>query len=46
MKAIAPADIIPHQEYERQREAFRANIIVLKQRRRMSPSCTPLAMWR
>ncbi len=36
MKAIAPEDIIPHQEYERQREAFRANIIALKQRRRMS----------
>ncbi|TKB70625.1 MAG: DUF3501 family protein [Nitrospira sp.] len=36
MKAIAPEDIIPHQEYERQREAFRAKIIALKQRRRMS----------
>jgi hypothetical protein len=36
MKAIAPEDIIPHQEYERQREAFRAKIIALKQQRRIS----------
>lgn len=36
VKMIAPGDIIPYQEYERQREAFRANIIALKQRRRMS----------
>jgi hypothetical protein len=36
MKAIAPQDVIPHEEYERQREGFRARIIALKQRRRMS----------
>ncbi|MGZ8386010.1 MAG: DUF3501 family protein, partial [Nitrospira sp.] len=36
MKAIATEDIIPQQEYESQREAFRAKIIALKQRRRMS----------
>ncbi len=36
MKAITPGDIIPYEEYERQREAFRAKIIALKQRRRIS----------
>ncbi len=36
VKAIASEDIISHQEYERQREAFRAKIIALKQRRRLS----------
>ena len=36
MKAIALEDLIPHEEYERQREAFRAKIIALKQRRRLS----------
>jgi hypothetical protein len=36
VKAIVPEDIIPHEEYERQREAFRAKIIALKQRRRLS----------
>lgn len=36
MKAITPNDIIPYEEYERQREAFRATIIALKQRRRIS----------
>ena len=36
MKAIVPEELIPHEEYERQREAFRAKIIVLKQRRRLS----------
>ncbi len=36
MKAITPGDVIPYEEYERQREAFRARIIALKQRRRIS----------
>lgn len=36
MKAITPGDIIPYEEYERQREAFRAKIIALKQRRRIA----------
>ncbi len=36
MKAIASEEVIPHEEYERQREAFRAKIIALKQRRRIS----------
>jgi hypothetical protein len=36
VKAITSEEIIPHEEYERQREAFRAKIIALKQRRRMS----------
>ena len=36
MKAITPGDIVPYEEYERQREAFRAKIIALKQRRRIS----------
>ena len=36
MKAITSGDVIPHEEYERRREAFRAKIIALKQRRRIS----------
>lgn len=36
MKAITPADVIPYEEYERRREVFRAKIIALKQRRRIS----------
>ncbi|MDK2741609.1 MAG: DUF3501 family protein [Nitrospira sp.] len=36
MKTITFGDVIPHEEYERQREAFRANIIELKRRRRLS----------
>ena len=36
MKAITPGDVIPYEEYERQREAFRKKIIALKQRRRIS----------
>ena len=36
MKAITPGDVIPCEEYERQREAFRAKIIALKQRRRIA----------
>jgi len=36
VKAIASEDVIPHEEYEKQRDAFRAKIIVLKQRRRIS----------
>lgn len=36
MKAITPGDVIPYEEYERQREAFRRKIIALKQRRRIS----------
>lgn len=36
MKTITPGDVIPHEEYERQREAFRARIIELKRRRRIS----------
>ncbi|MBH0202086.1 MAG: DUF3501 family protein [Nitrospira sp.] len=36
VKVIVPGDVIPYQEYERQREVFRANIITLKQRRRMA----------
>ena len=36
MKAIVSGEVIPHEEYERQREAFRAKIIALKQRRRLS----------
>ncbi len=35
MKTITPSDVIPYEEYERQREAFRAKIIALKQRRRI-----------
>lgn len=36
VKAITPADVIPYEEYERRREVFRAKIIALKQRRRIS----------
>jgi uncharacterized protein DUF3501 len=36
MKAIAVEDIIPYEDYERQREKFRSRIIALKQRRRIS----------
>ena len=36
MKAITPGDVIPYEEYDRQREAFRRKIIALKQRRRIS----------
>jgi Protein of unknown function (DUF3501) len=36
MMALLPSEIIPYAEYERQREAFRARIIELKQRRRIS----------
>jgi hypothetical protein len=36
MKTIALEDVIPYQDYERQREEFRARIIALKQRRRIS----------
>jgi hypothetical protein len=36
MKAIAAEEVIPHEEYERQREVFRAKIIALKQRRRLA----------
>ncbi|HMS86113.1 MAG TPA: DUF3501 family protein [Nitrospira sp.] len=36
MQALTVADLIACEEYERQREAFRANIIALKQRRRIS----------
>jgi len=36
VQALTSADLIPYEEYERQREAFRANIIALKQRRRIS----------
>lgn len=36
MKAITPADVISYEEYERRREVFRAKIIALKQRRRIS----------
>lgn len=36
MKLITANDLISYEEYERQREAFRANIIALKQRRRIS----------
>ncbi|MBL8039254.1 MAG: DUF3501 family protein, partial [Nitrospira sp.] len=36
MQALTSADLIPYEEYERQRETFRANIIALKQRRRIS----------
>ena len=36
MKAITAGEIIPVEEYERQREVFRAKIIALKQRRRLS----------
>lgn len=36
MKAITPEDVIPYEEYERQRGEFRSRIIALKQRRRIS----------
>lgn len=36
MQALTSADLIPYEEYEKQREGFRANIIALKQRRRIS----------
>ena len=36
MKPIAREDLIPFEDYERQREAFRSRIIALKQRRRIS----------
>lgn len=36
MNALISNDIIPYAEYERQREGFRARIIELKQRRRIS----------
>lgn len=36
MQVLTSADLIPYEEYEQQREAFRANIIALKQRRRIS----------
>jgi len=36
MKTIGLQDVIPYEEYERQRDAFRARIIALKQRRRIS----------
>ena len=36
MQTLTAADLIPYEDYERQREAFRANIITLKQRRRIS----------
>lgn len=36
MKPIALEDVIPYEEYERQRESFRSRIIALKQRRRIS----------
>lgn len=36
VQALTSADLIPYEEYERQRESFRANIIALKQRRRIS----------
>jgi len=36
MIALLSSDIIPYADYERQREAFRARIIELKQRRRIS----------
>lgn len=36
MKPITPGDVVPYEEYERQREAFRTKIIALKQRRRIA----------
>lgn len=36
MKPLTAQDIIPYADYERQREEFRARIIALKQRRRLS----------
>lgn len=36
MKVITVEDLVPYEEYERQRESVRASIIALKQRRRIS----------
>ena len=36
MKTLSPQDVLPIEEYEKQREAFRSRIIALKQRRRIS----------
>ena len=36
MKALTFQDIIPYDEYERQRDSFRSRIIALKQRRRIA----------
>lgn len=36
MKALAPSDILSIEDYERRRDAFRARIIELKRRRRIS----------
>ena len=36
MKALTPQDLIPHDEYERQRDPYRQTIIELKRRRRIS----------
>jgi hypothetical protein len=36
VKHITLSDVVPYADYERQREAFRARIIALKQRRRIS----------
>lgn len=36
MKAITQGDVIPYEEYERQRETFLARIIELKRRRRIA----------
>lgn len=36
MNVLTPDDVLPLDEYERQREAYRSRIIALKQRRRVS----------
>jgi hypothetical protein len=36
MKQLTQQDVIPYEEYERQRDGFRSQIIALKQRRRIS----------
>lgn len=36
MKAITQGDVIPYEEYERQRNSFRSRIIELKRRRRIA----------
>jgi Protein of unknown function (DUF3501) len=36
VKALSSQDVLPVEEYEKQREAFRSRIIALKQRRRIS----------
>ena len=36
MKTLSHQDVLPIEEYEKQREAFRSRIIALKQRRRIS----------